>query len=464
MAARQGCVGERGRAMAKRKYTFFRFREYETQAFAEYLEMMAAKGWYLENIINRMCQCFIKGEPRKLKFSVVVLPPGADTDSPFREEAAELRDLCEGAGWQLQYGGALWQVFYSEEEDLIPIETDPKLQLKIQKSISLSFLDIFGGLFPVVIVFQQVYLLLKNPGQGLADLRRLTACAVICFLWSLLVLRLLSIACWYRRAEKRVAVSGCIPDVSFRSVKRRNCGFFVTLVVAVLIMVFSFTESLTVRMIWLTALAAFAGVYLTVHLAVERSGEGTGWDRSVAAAVAGVLLGLTVVMMVVAGLNRVFPSYFTDDGGEYTRLTAFPVEFEALGYEPDPEYYWYSGRTPLAAYQSEDGRRTGEQGEKRELRMEYYESPVPAVISKTKSLYPMIRGTRWELAAVERFEEGGVFVERYHYKPGVGAEFSDVGKDIYVISDRNRLLVLDFSGNAGPDEIGPAVDGFGGGR
>lgn len=86
------------------------------------------------------------------------------------------------------------------------------------------------------------------------------------------------------------------------------------------------------------------------------------------------------------------------------------------------------------------------------------------MISKTKSLYPMIRGTRWELAAVERLEEGGVFVERYHYKPGLGGDLSDVGKDIYVISDRNRLLVLDFSGNAEPDEIAPAVDGFGGGR
>lgn len=439
----------------KRKYTFYRFREYETQAFAEFLEMMAAKGWFLENICNRICQCFEKGEPRKLKFSVVILPPGTDNDSPYRDEAVQLRLLCEEAGWHLQYGGSLWQVFYSEEENPVPIETDLRLQLKIQKSVSLSFWEVFGGLFPVVIVLQQLHLLLRDPGQGLADLNRVSACMVFIFLWMLVVLRLVSIVLWFRKAEKSVERSGQIPTVAFRTVKRRQYLFMIAFVLSLFTIVFTAAESFRTRLIWFVAFSAFALVCLLVEIWVERRGEGSTWDRSTASAVGSLMIGFAVVALVITGLNRLFPSNNSGDGA-YTRLTAFPVEFEALGFQPDEKYLRHSGRTFLAAYQSEDGIRVDEQGNEIELRMEYYESPLPAVISKTKSLYPKTWGDTWNVTASESFEKDGVSVVRYHCRSGGRLE-----KDIYVISDQNRLLVLEYSASVEIDGIGPALEGFG---
>lgn len=441
--------------MARRKYTFCQFREYETQAFAEYLEMMAAKGWFLESIYNRLCQCFEKGEPRRLKFSVVILPPGTDNDSPYREEAVQLRELCEEAGWHLQYGGSLWQVFYSEVENPLPIETDLSLQLKIQKSVSLSYMEVFGSLFPVILVIQQLRLLLKNPGQGLADLNRLTVSAVICFLWLLLVLRPLSSVLWFRKAERSVAQSGFVPKLTFRTVKLRNRLFFIALALSLFAIVFTTAESLTTRWIWFTAVTAFAVVCFLVHLWVERRGEGSTWDRSSAAAVGSLVIGFLVVALVITGLNRLFPSKTTRDGGEYTRLTEFPVEFETLGFVPDEQYSWHSGRTFLAAYQSEDGKRVDEQGKEIELRMEYYESPLPAVISKTKSLYPVLWGDG-VITETESFEKDGVSVARFRCK-----HENRVENDTYVISDRNRLLVLDYSVTTEMEEIAPALEGFG---
>ena len=442
--------------MVKRKYTFYRFREYETQAFAEFLEMMAARGWFLEDIYNRMCQCFERGEPRKLKFSVVILPPGTDGDSPYREEAVQLRELCEEAGWHLQYGGSLWQVFYSEEENPVPVETDLRLQLKIQKSVSLSFLEVFGGLFPIVIVLGQLRLLLQDPGQRLADLNRVSACVVFIFLWMLVLLRLISIVLWYRKAEKSVERSGQIPAVAFRTVRRRQYLFMIAFVLSLFTIVFTATESFRTRLIWFIAFLAFALVCLLVEIWVERRGGGSTWDRSTASAVGSLILGFVVVALVITGLNRLFPSNSSKDGREYTRLTAFPVEFEELGFQPDDKYYWYSGRTFLAAYQSEDGIRIDEQGKETELRMEYYESPLPAVITKTKSLYPKTWGDSWRITASESFEKDGVSVAGYHCRTGERLE-----KDIYVISDRNRLLVLEYSGAVEMDEIGPVLEGFG---
>ena len=60
--------------MAKIRYKFITFREYETEAFAEYLEYKAAKGWFLTNIHQNGILRFEKGEPKKLNFCVAVLP------------------------------------------------------------------------------------------------------------------------------------------------------------------------------------------------------------------------------------------------------------------------------------------------------------------------------------------------------------------------------------------------------
>lgn len=124
--------------MRKRKYTFYAFQENETAAFAEYLEGMAANGWMLKTVMRNTVQCFERHEPRRLKFSVAVLPDSSEFESRDREEAVTFRAYCEEAGWKLLYGGTLWQIFYSEEEDPIPIETDPRVQLEVQKDLMLS--------------------------------------------------------------------------------------------------------------------------------------------------------------------------------------------------------------------------------------------------------------------------------------------------------------------------------------
>ena len=112
--------------MAKIRYKFITFREYETEAFAEYLEYKAAKGWFLTNIHQNGILRFEKGEPKKLNFCVAVLPGSSGLDSADNWNARQFREYCEEAGWKLQYGGTLWQIFYTEDEALVPIETDPE--------------------------------------------------------------------------------------------------------------------------------------------------------------------------------------------------------------------------------------------------------------------------------------------------------------------------------------------------
>lgn len=46
--------------MGRRKYTCLSFQEYETEAMAEYLEQMAAKGWMLKRMVMNSLFCFEK--------------------------------------------------------------------------------------------------------------------------------------------------------------------------------------------------------------------------------------------------------------------------------------------------------------------------------------------------------------------------------------------------------------------
>lgn len=185
--------------MAKRKYTFLMLREYETQAFDQYLEMMAARGWFLEGIYQNSLHRFEKKEPRRLKFSVVALPGGTEADSPYREAAGKLQASYEEAGWQLQYGGSVWQVFCSESGRPAPVEADQAIRLQRQKKISLSAWEVLGRLSPLILAGQQWWWLLKNPGKGLSNLPQVYMCVVISLLCLQAILRLLFIARWYRR-------------------------------------------------------------------------------------------------------------------------------------------------------------------------------------------------------------------------------------------------------------------------
>lgn len=208
--------------MGRRKYTCVGFREYETAAMAEYLEAMAAKGWMLTGMVQNGIFCFEKQEPQRVKFCVAVLPDSSEFESKDREEARQFREYCEEAGWRLLYGGTLWQIFTSEEEAPVPIETDLALQLETQKSIALSRGNWVRTLAISGCFLFLLFLLLKEPGKAFA--RPLTLPIVLLCLGTtaLFPYMMISRILWYRKAKGMLERSGCLPPVSLGRVKVRN--------------------------------------------------------------------------------------------------------------------------------------------------------------------------------------------------------------------------------------------------
>ena len=102
---------------------------YETEACAEYLEKMAAKGLFIKSI-NNYVFCFEKTEPRKVKFYIDAFERASWFDTRAEEETLDYKEYCERAGWNYVCTEGKFQVFYTEDMEAVSIETDLNKRLK----------------------------------------------------------------------------------------------------------------------------------------------------------------------------------------------------------------------------------------------------------------------------------------------------------------------------------------------
>lgn len=112
----------------KRRFETYSF--YDHTGIARHLEKMAQKGWLVERIAN-FVWVYRRVEPQKLHFSVSYYPKASGFDPEPAEEQKAFYDFCEHTGWILAADSAQIQVFYNEQENPVPIETDPGTEIEV---------------------------------------------------------------------------------------------------------------------------------------------------------------------------------------------------------------------------------------------------------------------------------------------------------------------------------------------
>lgn len=450
--------------MAKKKYTYLSFREYETEAMAEYLELMAAKGWMLKRMIQNAAFCFEKQEPRQLKFCVAVVPDSSEFESKNRAEAKLFREYCEEAGWKLLYGGTLWQIFTSDEESPTPIETDLGLRLETQKGISLSLGKWAAALVLSAFFLLGAYLLLRDPGRTLASPKMLTVVLLTLGTAVLFPGILLSNLRWYRKVERMLRHTGSFPKVSLRHVMVRN-RVCIAACLGVLFAMMFFMGNSGWEMIVILSRSLLIVIFCSLMISVVREhGTGNRRENAIGYFVGAMALGTLLVTAFSYVMLQIGPKQ--EQVEVYQRLEPFPVSFQELGYEEGESWHRESSRSGLAFYQMETGTARGKNGGESQLHLTYYESPIPLIISGTKAHYPLDRGNVWEIEKTETQREDGIRVTRYRYELEPGNDW--VGEppvqDTYLLSDRNRLFVLSFTREVGEAEMERAIELFAGGE
>lgn len=114
-----------------REYRKFlaRFALYDKTGICKYLENKAADGWLLVDMGSIMWE-FKRIEPQKLKFSVSYVNNASMYDASLTESQKSFVEYCEHTGWTFAASYEHTFVFYTENEDTVPIETDAVVEVE----------------------------------------------------------------------------------------------------------------------------------------------------------------------------------------------------------------------------------------------------------------------------------------------------------------------------------------------
>lgn len=195
----------------KHRYELSIFSFYDHTGMVKHFERMALKGWRLCGLGT--LRKYERTEPRPLKFAVTYSPEVNGFEPEVPEGQADMAALCEAAGWHLAGRGGQLQVFYNEDPEPVPLDTDPDIQIDvIHRTMKKNFLPtyILLAVAAVMQIFTQLGQLHRGNGLplygGPVYVFSGTSWLTL-FTWSaLLVLYLLELGqylVWYRRARRR---------------------------------------------------------------------------------------------------------------------------------------------------------------------------------------------------------------------------------------------------------------------
>lgn len=199
--------------MKQTKRRFEPFAFYNSTGICRHLEKMAAKGWMLTRM-STLWWTYQRTEPRKLHFAISYLADLSMFDPDDLEDRLEFLDYCTHGGWHLACSTAQMHVFWNEEENPTPMETDPELELESIRASAWKGFLLGNGLLLGISLFQIflfAMLYLGNPINFLSN--SLQVFALMCFLiaaaWAVT-----DLICYFRWSSKagKMAPLGNLPQ------------------------------------------------------------------------------------------------------------------------------------------------------------------------------------------------------------------------------------------------------------
>ena len=180
-----------------------------------HLSDMAAQGWMLEKL-GAWGWRYRRTEPQKLRFAVTFFPAASQFDAGPSERLETYRDYCAAAGWVLAADSAQVQVFCTEDENAVPIETDPAVELgSIRKSAKKGYIGSYWALLALSLlqILFQCYRIWTDPVDTLSSDASLAAVLNWLPLDVLIIAELTRYYRWQRKAEAAAEAGSPLPDL-----------------------------------------------------------------------------------------------------------------------------------------------------------------------------------------------------------------------------------------------------------
>lgn len=190
--------------MRKTKLRMEPYSFFDHTGISVHLEKMAKKGWMIDKIANYgwRYRCI---EPKEVHFAVSYYPKASEFDPEPLESQKMFQDFCAHSGWKLACTSAQMQIFYNEEADPTPIQTEPLLELEsIHASVKKNFLPSYLLLLAVSILQIMMFLssFRNNPVVLLSNSASLFSGLCFSLLALLLLVELFRYFFWYSKAKR----------------------------------------------------------------------------------------------------------------------------------------------------------------------------------------------------------------------------------------------------------------------
>ncbi len=205
------------------KYRFESFNLYDYLGVEKHLKKMAQKGWKLDKVSPAIWR-YRRIEPTDLTYAITYVPDASEWNPEPTDSQLTLEEYCAEAGWEKIGDWEQMQIFCSDEQKPIPIETDETLRLDmIEKSMKKSFLPA-----QFVILIMMTILLVQHVSlwfsyhrlEYLAQDSKLLLIIFLIFTIGLILFNLVSYFSWSKKSKQAIEHGdGCV-QAKYQTVHR----------------------------------------------------------------------------------------------------------------------------------------------------------------------------------------------------------------------------------------------------
>ncbi|MCI8808790.1 MAG: DUF2812 domain-containing protein [Oscillibacter sp.] len=255
--------------MRNTKYRMETLQLFDFKGMEEHLEDMAADGWRLEET-GRFLWKYRRTEPARVHYAVTYSLDASEFNPSPTEGQLSLEELCAEAGWQKVCDWMKMQIFVSEQETPVPLETDEAMRLEVIHKVMERRLIPAAILLGVIAVFQfsiPITSLIWNPVRFFENEGYLWAI----LLWTLMIVYHGFHMChyyrWYRRSLQSTAHGG--PCAEVKPYQLVDWVFFVltyALLAIFLVRMLKFTRT-GVTVVWVVHITLYTVFLILINQA-----------------------------------------------------------------------------------------------------------------------------------------------------------------------------------------------------
>lgn len=460
--------------MRTTKRCFCNFSFYDQEAIQDKLQTMAAKGWMISKLSNLMWT-YERMEPKQLRFAVTYFPNASEFDPGPTEGELTKMDYCAQDGWVLAKRWGSMQIFYNEDLNAVPLETDPVASVNnIHKAMKKNVLT--THLFAIAMLLYyltfQFFRIKDDPIEYLSSPFYLFSIPIFAALLVASIHEIIYHFTWYKKAKRAADEDGV-----FLPLKSKPIASYVLVSFAAVCMILAYSGSNAT-----TRVVGFAAIYIVIQAAIyaianvvkarlKKKGASRTVNRTVSVA---FVTGMTLISLgllctiIIAGDYNFFDTrqpIATYDINGWTMEVyddPLPLEIEDLS---DSQALWSKEarhqETPLVSYDHyrQDFVRIegNDAGETKALEYSIIDVKIPGLVS-------FFRKTALNARQDEEYDDF-TFTDHFEaidpalWKADEAYQlyWSDSYLDTYLLLWGDRIVELKFYWSPTPEQIEIAV-------